>query len=253
MQRPQPYVKQAQLQQQQQQQSSSVASMVAPSSAASTSALVAGLMPSGSLKRPVTQSSAASQLQDSSEAMILGHDDLESSSKVARIDSSSGDQQSSDQANSIIGRITRKFDESAAQSQRAITDNIMPLSESLTKEKIAALKAKKKAMQRNQVSAGMDLMDDDPVAQAAAGIAASSQAAAASARGVTAGADRLASSKLGEYTAYGLTPTTAEGDAVMKEIAKREVMVRNRFVSTLLYITLFYITCHLGQYFSIWF
>lgn len=231
MQRPQPYVKQAQLQQQQQQQSSSVASMVAPSSAASTSALVAGLMPSGSLKRPVTQSSAASQLQDS-EAMILGHDDLESSSKVARIDSSSGDQQSSDQANSIIGRITRKFDESAAQSQRAITDNIMPLSESLTKEKIAALKAKKKAMQRNQVSAGMDLMDDDPVAQAAAGIAASSQAAAASARGVTAGADRLATSKLGEYTAYGLTPTTAEGDAVMKEIAKREVMVRNRFVST---------------------
>ena len=73
-----------------------------------------------------------------------------------------------------IDRITRKFEESAAQSHRAITHNIMSLSESLIKEKIAH---KKKA------SAGMNLMDDDSVSQAAAAVAS---------------ADRLASSKLGE-------------------------------------------------------
>ena len=85
-----------------------------------------------------------------------------------------------------IGHITRKFDESAARSHRAITHNIMSLSESLTKEKITALKAKKKVMQRNQVSAGMDLMDDDPFSQAAAAVAS------------VWGEDRLVSSKLGE-------------------------------------------------------
>jgi hypothetical protein len=79
---------------------------------------------------------------------------------------------------------------------------------SLTKENIAALKAKKKVMQRNQVSSGMDFMDDDPVSQAAAAVASVRDA------------DRLASSKLGEYSSYGLTPTISEGDVMfMKEIA----------------------------------
>ena len=61
----------------------------------------------------------------------------------------------------ISKRITKKFEENAAQSTRAITQNIMPLSEQLTLEKIASIKAKKKALQRKQVSSGVDHMDED--------------------------------------------------------------------------------------------
>lgn len=89
----------------------------------------------------------------------------------------------------------------------------MPLSESLINGKIAVLKTKKKTMQRNQVSAGMDHKNDHSVDQAA-GIA------------VTVGADQLATSNFGDYSTYGIA---AKGDHFM---LWSDVMVRKRFVWT---------------------
>jgi hypothetical protein len=131
--------------------------------------------------------------------------------------------------------LSRKFDESAAQSQRAITDNIMPLSEQLTKEKIAALKAKKKAMQRNMVSvSGMDL-DDDPLAQATGGQIQFGEKSGSGARG--AAADRLSTKLSTDYSGFGssgivagVLSTSDESDAVIREISKREIVIKNRYI-----------------------
>ncbi len=50
---------------------------------------------------------------------------------------------------SFIGRLAKKFDDQL--SSRPITDNIMPLSDQLSIEKIVSIKLKKKAQQRTKV------------------------------------------------------------------------------------------------------
>ena len=64
----------------------------------------------------------------------------------------------------FIGRIEKRFAE-IQQTRAAITTNIVPLSDELSIEKIASIKAKKKAQQRKQVSSGVgDLIDEELVA-----------------------------------------------------------------------------------------
>ena len=58
----------------------------------------------------------------------------------------------------FIGRLAKKFEDQ--QASRPITDNIMPLSEQLSIEKIVAIKSKKKAQQRTKVSTGVEIDDD---------------------------------------------------------------------------------------------
>ena len=101
------------------------------------------------------------QLDNSLSSKVPKLDD-QSSSNLSK-DQSSGSSQNAQSAQlkeQFIDHITKKFDVNAAQSSRPITENIMPLSEALTKEKIASIKAKKKAQQRKQVSSGVDIDDD---------------------------------------------------------------------------------------------
>lgn len=218
MQRPLPYVKSS---------SSSISANLATSSSAS--------------KRPVPSSTSAS-LATSNELDSTGMDTDATSAKVTKLDSSdlssaaaSGGvsdlaQQQASLKEQFIGRITKKFDETAAQSQRAITDNIMQLSDTLTKEKIAALKAKKKAMQRMQVSSGVD-MDDDPLLQAAGGNLTSSQTSTMSSRNdrssrlITDYSNLSGTSTAGVYMAGG---PGDDSDTIMREIVKRETVSKNR-------------------------
>lgn len=58
----------------------------------------------------------------------------------------------------FMGRLAKKFDDQ--QSSRPITDNIQPLSDQLSIEKIVSIKLKKKAQQRTKVSAGVEIDDD---------------------------------------------------------------------------------------------
>lgn len=58
----------------------------------------------------------------------------------------------------FIGRLAKKFDDQL--SSRPITDNIMPLSDQLSIEKIVSIKLKKKAQQRTKVSSGVEIDDD---------------------------------------------------------------------------------------------
>lgn len=106
-------------------------------------------------------------------------------------------------------------------------------------------------MQRNQVTAGMDLVDDDPVAQAAGGIQTSSSSMLSSTgSGMTSSGGPMRSivptSRLGvDYavTAGGFgvqAASTAESDAIMKEITKREVKIRNRLEIGNLLIAFFF-------------
>lgn len=113
----------------------------------------------------------------------------------------------------------------------------MPLSEQLTKEKIAALKAKKKAMQRNMVSvSGMDL-DDDPLAQATGGQIQFGEKSGSGARGAATAADRLSTKLSTDYSGFGssgivggVLSTSDESDAVIREISKREIVIKNRYI-----------------------
>ncbi|CAF0724683.1 unnamed protein product [Brachionus calyciflorus] len=105
----------------------------------------------------------------------------------------------------IIGRISKKFDSS--QSQRPITENITDLSEQLTKEKIAAIKAKKKAQQRKQVSSGVEL--EDELLKSDRGLMGS-----------------FGGSSIGYISGLG---TGDESEAIMKEIQKREAVSKDRF------------------------
>ena len=126
------------------------------------------------------------------------------------------------QKQQLIGRIAKKFDETAAQSQRPITENIMQLSEQLTKEKIAAIKAKKKAVQRRQVTAGVagagDLMLDDEINQQLISSSSfSSAAVAASGVKTAASAAQMSSEQL------------LMNEAIMREITRREIVGKSRF------------------------
>lgn len=109
----------------------------------------------------------------------------------------------------IIGRISKKLDSSL--SQRPITENLTDLSEQLTIEKIAAIKAKKKAQQRKQVSSAVELDDELLLGRANSDRAL--------------GADYGLSSI--SYTS-GLS-TGDESEAIMKEIRKREIVCKDRF------------------------
>ena len=60
----------------------------------------------------------------------------------------------------FIGRLTKKFDDTAAKSSRPITENIVPLSDILSIEKIAAIKAKKKAQDRAKLATDVDIDED---------------------------------------------------------------------------------------------
>jgi len=104
----------------------------------------------------------------------------------------------------FIGRLTKKFDESAEQSTRPITQNIMDLSEELTKEKIAAIKAKKKAQQRKQV--GVEL-DDDLLTD------------------INKSKEQEHSVMKADYSQIDRD----DNDAIMKEITQRESVTRTRF------------------------
>lgn len=78
----------------------------------------------------------------------------------------------------------------------------------------------------------MDLIDDDPVAQVTGSMPTASGSSSTSASAVAGGlrSSGGASSKLGvDYsTGFGSGTSTVETDAIMKEIAKREVKIRNR-------------------------
>lgn len=136
--------------------------------------------------------------------------DIEIASKQVKLDSDEGPGfASSLTQEQIIGRISKKLDSSL--SQRPITENLTDLSEQLTIEKIAAIKAKKKAQQRKQVSSAVELDDELLIGRANSDRAL--------------GADYGLSSI--SYTS-GLS-TGDESEAIMKEIRKREIVCKDRF------------------------
>lgn len=109
----------------------------------------------------------------------------------------------------VIDRLTKKFDETAAQSQRPITENIQQLSEQLTKEKIAAIKAKKKAQQRKQVNVDID----DEIG------------ASSSLIGGTMSAFGTGSAATGVLTSEQI----ATNDAIMRAMLRNEIVGKTRF------------------------
>ena len=79
----------------------------------------------------------------------------------------------------------------------------------------------------------MDLIDDDPVAQVTGSMPSAAGSSSTSLSAVAGGLRSTASggsSKLGvDYsTGFGTVTSTVETDAIMKEIGKREVKIRNR-------------------------
>ena len=278
MQRPLPYVKSSgsggissQLQQQQQQQQQQLPSTSVASASASS------LLSSSALKRPLGSHLTSgggggadpSQFDELDHASTnkqarfgAGSDDLAAAAAAA---AASGGAESAKER--LLGRIAKKFDETAAQSSRPITDNIMPLSDTLTTEKIAMIKAKKKAQQRKQVASGVDDMDVDELsvhpatAAAAASASASSQhhhhshhphhstqaskhqpqahhkhlfdgLLGPSQHAAAAAGSRSSSTASGFVAGLAATSTTSsavdENDSVMREIAERECVCRNR-------------------------
>lgn len=124
----------------------------------------------------------------------------------------------------FIGRLAKKFDDQ--QSSRSITDNIMPLSEQLSIEKIVAIKSKKKAQQRTKVSTGVEI-DDDLLGPAATGTTQPH---------IQKKTDESKSKYNFDYTTS--TPGfmsgigsmgTDDSDTIMREIMQRERTVRTRF------------------------
>ena len=209
----QPYTKSSSAATQQQQQlPSSLSGLLSASTASS--------VPS---KRPVPRGDDF--LEPSKDLMSSG-DSTSTAAKMAKLaadaklqqqqqsmdfeTSSSGSQQqqpSSSQA--IIDRISKKFDTTA----RPITENITQLSDELTMEKIASIKAKKKAQQRRQVG---DLDDELLNAQASSKL------------------NNLTNKLHDEqsttnYLHLSSIDSADDGDAVMREIVQRERVCRTRF------------------------
>lgn len=134
--------------------------------------------------------------------------DMDIGSKMAKHDSEDGFASGLTQEQ-IIGRISKKLDSSL--SQRPITENLTDLSEQLTIEKIAAIKAKKKAQQRKQVSSAVELDDELLMGRGSS--------------------DRAMGAEYGLSSigyASGLS-TGDENEAIMKEIRKRELVSKDRF------------------------
>jgi hypothetical protein len=125
-----------------------------------------------------------------------------------------------------VGRIAKKFEETAALSSRPITENIMPLSEALTKEKIASIKAKRKAQNRKQVTSGLDIMDDEMMQQSDK----SGMDVTMAGEGVMAKKSSLISSAYDSFlSSVSMVSTADETDAIMREILQRESICRTRF------------------------
>jgi hypothetical protein len=165
-----------------------------------------------------------------------------------------GTSSASQQSSAFIDRITKKFDETAAQSTRPITENIMPLSEQLTLEKIASIKAKKKAQQRKQVSSGVEIDDVDLMAATAASTHPSASTESSSLTASQSASNRQQLSQSARLTSdfgasmlttssgagsisssnqfmSGLGPLigTDESNAIMNEINQRERVWRTRY------------------------
>lgn len=147
-------------------------------------------------------------------APVSLHDDQNSEldltgNKQAKLDNEGAGGLASSLNQAEFGRISKKFDSS--QSQRPITENISDLSEQLTKEKIAAIKAKKKAQQRKQVSSGIEI-DDEFIGNR----------------------PRDDRGLIADYAgpSSGFVPGSGTGDeneAIMKEILRREAVSKDRF------------------------
>jgi len=147
----------------------------------------------------------------------------------------SNDQQSGNNQTTkeqFIGRLTKKFDQT--QSSRPITENIMPLSDQLSVEKIVSIKLKKKAQQRTKVSSEMD---DDPLPSGSGSSSTNAQNLLSSQANKK--EDRTSSqSKYNfDYTSAGTSNFmsgiamvgTDDSDAIMREITQRERTCRTRF------------------------
>lgn len=225
MQRPQPYVK----------------TPAVLSNLASGSIGVGGSsVPSALLGSSVNNLNSSSLSSSANKRLHEEDDSMASSSKKMSLDSMANDNDVEMKASSqamakddFIDRIAKKFDEN--QSTRAITDNIVPLSSELTIEKIASLKAKKKAQQRKQVSSGVDLIDEDILASSSLGIAGSQQQISSSIRASTTSRSTHLEDRNRintDYTNIGIGSALAsvndESNAVMRELAQRETVCRTR-------------------------
>lgn len=181
---------------------------------------------STSISQNLATSSSSSANKRPTQSALNDSDQTDLDSIVPKLSKLSDSiDQLNDQANlkeQFIGRISKKFDDTAAQSQRPITENITELSEQLTKEKIAAIKAKKKAQQRKQVSSGVEL-DDELLTTTGQSSGQGRQAAQRDERH----SNTDSSSAIGFIT--GLAGTGDESDAIMREIFKREAVCKNRF------------------------
>jgi len=208
MQRPQPYVKATGMQSLAQPQSSAAANLNAGSI--------------GANKRMYEDVYDQAEQTASKQAKTRPNEN-EQTSAGSSSEQQSAASQSTSLKEQFIRNITKKFDETAALSSRPITENIMPLSKELTTEKIASIKAKKKAQQRNQVATGVDLEDDL--------LGSSAQISSRATQ------DEHNRAKLNlDYTNLSAASTTGfmsgggdDSDSVMREIVQRECGCRNRF------------------------
>lgn len=124
----------------------------------------------------------------------------------------------------FIGRLAKKFEDQ--QASRPITDNIMPLSEQLSIEKIVAIKSKKKAQQRTKVSTGVEI-DDDLLGPATTGATQPSTQKKIEESKSKYNFDYTTSAP-GFMSGIG-TMGTDDSDTIMREIMQRERTVRTRF------------------------
>ena len=225
MQRPQPYIK-----------TPAVLGTIGVGASSVPSALLA---PSGS---NITSSSISS----SANKRLHEDDDMSmSSNKKMSLDSTAANDKDVEMKapsqvmakDDFIDRIAKKFDEN--QSTRSITQNIVPLSSELTVEKIASLKAKKKAQQRKQVSSGVDLIDEDLLGANASslGIAGLQQQNSTSIRAATTSRSTHLEDRNRintDYTNLGggigsvIASDNDESNAVMRELVQRETVCRTR-------------------------
>lgn len=126
----------------------------------------------------------------------------------------------------FMGRLAKKFDDQ--QSSRPITDNIMPLSDQLTLEKIVSIKLKKKAQQRTKVSMGVE-MDDDLLGTSASTTTQSQNIEMTNDENKSKygfGQNRNSGSNL--MSGIG-SMGTDDSDTIMREIVQRERTCRTRF------------------------
>ncbi len=195
MQRPLPYVK-----------SSSAAAQ------ATSIPTMSSLLPSASIAPPVPlphRHRDDSETQDVEMADSTAHADQSATAMDTGVSEPLGGSGAQGDAlkEKIIDRLQKKFD----QAQRPITENITQLSDQLTLEKIAAIKAKKKAQQRKQVTAGVDLDDDLMSGPGATGVL----SAHAALTGL--GAINLTSEQL------------KNNELIMKQIKASEIIAKDRF------------------------